>query len=642
MTIRVRVPARAVDVLVALGYVVGSVYVLIRLWADPTGRYLDLNYQDHMQFEWFLTHASQVFTRGESPFFSDDINSPLGVNLMANTSVLTLSLPMTPITLWLGPGVTFAILSTLALAGTAIAWYFVLTREFGRSRLAGAVGGAFLGFAPGMISQSAGHPNIAGLYLIPLIVAVVFRMRNPGRTWRQGLTLAALVVLQAGINEEMVFFTALALAVFVLAYVPWRQLPGMTRTVLPKFGVTLVAAGVVLAYPLHFQFLGPQAYHGLDAGVRAINLDALSYVTFGRFSIAGDLAEAVRLNRNAATEENSFFGWPLVLLLVAAVIVLWRNRLFRALFITGAVFAVMSLGDIIRVNGVDHTHVHGPWRWISRLPLFDSVVPTRLGLIVTVVVGLSLALLVDRLIVEPLRPAPDPAPVTPEPEPEPELEKVPALVGTAQALEAPPAAPARPAAPPASPAPGRARRRLPAVVWSVAVLAALVPLFPLPQPVNGRTPPPALFTDGNWRTKLPPNPVVAPLPGGWDDNIAMMAWSTSTNFEVKLTAGYFLGPNDTVPGDKYGHFGPGYRPTVMYMNWVRGQRTVPEPTAEQRTNVWADIRFWKATNLVIPANYPNVEVMRRTVDKLVAPDCPPGQLVDGVWLWDVRAISGAG
>ncbi|MFI5915377.1 DUF6541 family protein [Dactylosporangium sp. NPDC051541] len=708
-----RIRGRNVDALVYLSFVLGAVYILGRLWMDPNGRYLTLNFQDSFNFEWILTHATELFTKGESPFFSDDVNYPLGVNLMANTSILTLALPLTPITLWLGPGVTFVIISTLALAGTACAWYYVLSRHFGRSKLAAFVGAAFLGFAPAMMSHIAGHPNIAGQYFIPLIIAVVFRMKEPGNTWRQGIWLAVLVVLQAGINEEMLFFTAMALAVFILAYVPWRDLLGYAKVMAPKCGVTLLVAGVVLAYPLYFQFTGPQHYSGLDAGVRAINLDAKSYVAFGRYSIAGDVAEASRLNKGNASEENSFFGWPLILVMLAGTIFLWRSRLSRALAITGVVFAICSLGDVIRVDGVDRTNFHGPWKWISALPLFDSVVPTRLALITTVCIGVGLALMVDKLVVERLRPVAADAPAAtavPPREPEPALvggsssggdsataagdssastggSSVPAYAGDSSAstasagaaststmsIGAPSTSTDDPAAatgdgrdgsgldssgrdvsgrsfgrsdqtqPPvrpvrgAGPVPSRSPRL--ALVWAVALLVALVPLFPTPQPADGRPPIPALFTNGNWRTKLPPHPVVAPLPGGWDDNIKMMRWSTETNFEVKLTGGYFLGPNDTEPDDKYAHFGPGYRDTVIYLNGVLRMRTSPTPTEEQRADFRADIRHWKATNLVMPVGYYNEKVLRETIDKLVSPDAPPAQIVDGVYLWDVRSIT---
>ncbi|MEV6925451.1 hypothetical protein AB0M46_13270 [Dactylosporangium sp. NPDC051485] len=648
MILRRHVLVRALDPLVMLGYVLGAVYVLQHLWADPNGRYLALNFQDHFTFEWFLTHATELFTHGRSPFFSDDVNYPMGVNLMANTSILTVALPLTPVTLWLGVGVTFAIISTLAIAGTAAGWYWVLSREFGRSRIAAGVAGAFLGFAPAIVSQAAGHPNIAGQALIPLIVAAVLRLRHPGRVWRRGLWLAALVVLQAGINEEMLFFTALGLAVFLLAYIPPRQLPSLARAAWPKLGVAVLAALAVLAYPLYFQFWGPQTYRGLDNGVRAINLDILSYFNFGRYSLAGDVAEAARLNRDGASEENSFFGLPLIILLLAGSVALWRSRLSRALFVTGFVFMICSFGDVLRYNGIDYHDAHGPWHWIATLPLFDSIVPTRLGLIVTVAVGVEVALLIDVLVVERLRLAfvieefeelEDFSDIA-ELDDVSDHDHVPALVGSGPAAASVFHTPAAPS--PISPAPPPTLPSGPpisALVWALALVIALVPLIPLPQPAADRPALPAIFADGNWRKDLPPDPVVVTLPSGWNENFNIMRWSTDTRFEVKFVAGYFLGPNDTDPTDKNAHFGPGWRNTTSYFLWVRTLLTSPDVTPAQREDMREDLKFWKATTIVFPVGWRDERVIRQTIDKLVAPEVAPGRIVDGVWLWDVRPIT---
>ena len=83
-----------------------------------------------------LAHGARVLTDGVYPFFSDRMNYPDGVNMMANTSVLAVSLPMTPITLLFGPHVAFNVFLTLALAVTGISWYLVLSRMFVSSRLA--------------------------------------------------------------------------------------------------------------------------------------------------------------------------------------------------------------------------------------------------------------------------------------------------------------------------------------------------------------------------------------------------------------------------------------------------------------------------------------------------------------------------
>jgi hypothetical protein len=57
------------------------------------------------------------------------MNAPNGVNLMANTGLLGLTVPLVPVTLLFGPVVTFTIMLTGGLAATAWAWYHVLSRH---------------------------------------------------------------------------------------------------------------------------------------------------------------------------------------------------------------------------------------------------------------------------------------------------------------------------------------------------------------------------------------------------------------------------------------------------------------------------------------------------------------------------------
>src|SRR5688500_11367001 len=165
------------NALVVLSYVIFSVVLFQHLWAAPQTRMLADNNQDQVFFEWVLTHAARLFTHGDSPILTDQLNAPLGVNLMANTSILGHALPLAPIPLLLGPPVTFALISTIAPAGTAIAWFFMLRRWVVRSRTAAYLGALFCGFAPAMVSQTTAHPNIAGQYLIPLVLWALFRMR---------------------------------------------------------------------------------------------------------------------------------------------------------------------------------------------------------------------------------------------------------------------------------------------------------------------------------------------------------------------------------------------------------------------------------------------------------------------------------
>src|SRR5690606_21545554 len=151
------------------------------------------------------------------PLYSASLNAPEGVNLMANTSVLGLGFPLAPVTLLFGSRVAFLAAVVVCLAGTAAAWYLLLSRRIVRSRGAAALGGLLCGFAPGMISQATGHLHVIAQFLVPPILALVFDPR-PDRVVRRGVLLGLLVTYQAFLGEEVLAFLALACAVFSLGW----------------------------------------------------------------------------------------------------------------------------------------------------------------------------------------------------------------------------------------------------------------------------------------------------------------------------------------------------------------------------------------------------------------------------------------
>jgi hypothetical protein len=567
-------------------FLAAAIALLSPLWRDPAGRMLLDNYQDQVFFEWMLTHAANAVAHLDSPLFTEKINSPYGLNLMANTSVLALALPLAPLTLLAGPHVTFVLITTLALAGTASAWYFVL-RKLLNHRAAAVVGGAFCGFAPSMISQATGHPNIAGQYLLPFIILTVLRLGAPGtaaasRPVRHGLILAALVVVQAFINEEMLFLTALALGVFFLAYgaARPREVAARVPAALKSLGVTTVVAGVVLAYPLAHQFFGPQAYHGLPDYILLYSADLASYWSFARRSIAGDAAAVANLGQGP-TEENTFFGWPLLILLLAIIVWLRGNPVVRALALTAVTFAVLSLGSVVRMGGVD-AGFGGPWRWLDGLPLFDSVVPTRLALVVTPLVGCLLAIAVLRFDDMVAR---------------------------------------------------RAGARAGRLMWLqglAVLLMVLLPLTPTPLPTFERPFVPAFFTTGSFREHVPAGGVVLGVPPGWQSNLHAMQWQTAAQQEFGIYGGYFLAPNPNDP-EKTATYGPSYPPTLVLLEQVAstGETVVLSP--DQLAQAMGDLRFMKVTTIVMPAHHWRANEVRAVVEQFAG----AGVLVDGVWVWNL-------
>lgn len=583
---RRRRAGRRWDVAALVGFLAAAGYLTVRLWQDVPGTRLGANPSDQAFFEWMLAYGVRVVSRLANPFFTDLMNAPNSVNLMANTSILGLSIPLSPVTLLFGAHVSFTLLLTLAFAATGLAWYYVLSRHFVTSRAAAVLGATFCAFAPGMVSHGNGHPNIVAQFLVPFIILWTLKLREPGGTVRKGVILGLLVTWQAFINEEILLLTALGIGLFVLVMAIlrrdlWRQ----ARPFLFGLGVAAAVAVVLLAYPLWMQFFGPGSYRGLRPDIKEYGADLASFPAFSRRSLAGTGEAARRLTQNP-TEENAFLGWPLLVLLLGLLVWLRRNPVAVALGVVTLAFAAVSLGPKIRVHG--DPVVRGPWWVLRKVPLFDSIVPTRLALALVPPIGLLLAIAWDRWR--------------------------------------------------ASGSTTRARPAWLRYAFPVAVLAALVPIAPTPLWGKPREPTPALLVNGRLLEYLSGDRPVVFVPPPRNPYPEPMAWDADAKLSFRMTHGYFLGPVTDArhPHDRYAILTSPPRETsdILYRVQVAGKE--PAITPEMRSQAIEDLRFWRAAVLVlVPGKY--ADALRRTTSALVGFE---PQWVDGAWLWDVRQLAG--
>jgi hypothetical protein len=573
------------------GYLLLAVFVTGRLWLHIRGYILSDNATDQTQFEYFLRHAVSVLTRGQDPFFTGQLNAPDGVNMMANTATLGLTLPLVPVTMLFGPHVSFAVMVTLGLVGTAAAWYWLFSRHLVGSRVAAAVAGGFCGFAPGMISQANGHPNIAAGFLLPIIFWRVTRLREPGRVLRNGLVLGLLIAYQTFINEEALFLTALASGLFVGLWAARHR--AEARLLLPVFlralGTAAGVAFVLLGYPLYVQFFGAQHYHGMNAVVANYGTDPVSIVSFSRQSIGSPPVTGNRLAPNPS-EENAFFGLPLVVLVGVLLVIFRRHLVARTVAIVGLVFLVLSLGARLTI-GDHHTRVPGPYLPLTYVPLFASVITTRLVLVVIPVIAVLLALWLDEGLANPRERG--------------------ERVGHVQPYH------------------GR-------LVALALVAVALAPLVPKQLSVTRPAPVPAFFSSGEWRGYVPAGATVVTVPPtSLADAMEGMRWATDQHLDIKLAGGYFLGP------DPHGVtiFGAPPRPTTVLLDKVNKKGRLPDIGPDDRAAALADLRFWRAAIVVLDPRKKWENSLWLTVTGLlgVSP-----HLIDGVWVWDVRSLVDGG
>jgi hypothetical protein len=583
------------DVAAPIGYVLAAVVLTAQLWSDRDRTTYAGN--DLVLFEWMLARAARVVGHGEHPLYAVELNAPYGINLMANTSVLGLGLPLAPVTLLFGSRTALLVAIVLCLAATATAWYLLLSRCLVRSRSAAALGGLCCGFAPGMVSQATAHLHMIAQFLVPALLWLVFRPprtesaagRAPERStriWRDGVLLGLLVTYQVFLGEEVLFLLALSCGVVVVGYA--LTAPGVARRAAPalcgRLGVGALVASALLAYPLWFQFFGPGHYRGLPFNPEAYGLDLASFGAAARQSLVGDERAAARLAPNL-TEENSFLGLPLIGLCLVIVVWQWRRPLVRVLAGTGVLFAALSLGERIRVDGVE-TPLVGPYRLVAELPLLDLVVPARFALICVPVVAILLAISLDAL------------------------------------RDDQPEAPRGRAGPPVR------------LLWTGAVAAVLVPLAPVPLETRPAWPVPEFIAAGHWRAYVPEGRTLVPVPPTLgSEATAGMLWSARTGLAFTAPGGYFIGP--TGPDDPQARWGSPLRPTAVLLDRVAATGEVPEITEEQRRQAVEDLRHWRAA-IVVQGGLRHGWPVKETLDRLLG----GSREIAGAWVWDVRPLVG--
>jgi len=217
---------------------------------------------DNSQHVWFLRWLPYALASHTNPLFTSSLIEPAGVNLMWNTWIPLPALLLSPLTLLAGPVASFDVAITLGVALSAWCMYLAASR-FLRRRAAAVLAGAAYGFSPFLFDQSyTGHSNMVIAVVPPLMLMVLdtilVRQDLPAR--RAGLLLGILMIAQLFITEELLASEAVMTAVGIacLAVIHRGQIASRWRCAASSFSWALAVFIPVAAYPVWFQFFGPQ------------------------------------------------------------------------------------------------------------------------------------------------------------------------------------------------------------------------------------------------------------------------------------------------------------------------------------------------------------------------------------------------
>lgn len=557
------------DLIICLGFTLFALWLTLGLWSDPDTRTLAHNPADQVLVEWFLSYGSRFWV-GDFDLVTDRLNAPDGINMLTNAATVGLGVAFAPITWLWGAPTTFAFLMGFNLAATAAGWYLLFARTLGASRLAAAVGGAFCGFAPGMLAQANSHLHMTAQWLVPPMIWCVITMWRAAaavdaqrRIIASSVLFGLLVTAQVFVGEETLFLTAVTLIFFAVAYVALRRPPlaQVWRFVLGS-AVAVGTALPLLAYPLWIQFKGPQSVPNGVFSPDYFIADLASFVAISPLSILGG-EEAGRLS-TGPSEYNTFLGWPLVLLLVALAVWLRRSPAALAAFLSAAAMAWLSLGPVVVINR-ERTGIAAPYELLKGVPVIDGALPLRFALAAIPLIAVMLVFAVDK-------------------------------------------------------ARGKARKFVLA-----GVLIALIPVIPAPLPTADRAAVPAFYAEGDWRQCAAEGEVIVPVPLPTPPEPGPMRFATDQQVTFALPEGFFIGP--------YGRngratIGTWRRPTSALLAEVAKTGQRPGINDGHRVQARADLARWNAACVVLTEHRYRA-ALQATLEDLLG----PGKTVKDATIW---------
>jgi hypothetical protein len=526
-------PAVALLAFLALAFA-----VFANTWVSPTHHWIGGD-PDPPLFIWHLRWLPFTLADGHNPLHSTFLNYPDGFNLMWNTSVLFPALVLTPVTLLAGAVLSYNVLVTLSVALSAWCAYLVFKR-YVRREAAAAVGGLLYGFSPFMFAQAGGHPHMSLAVYPPLALLLLdeILVRQRRSPYLLGVLLGLATGLQVLTGEEIVAlcFLVASIGVVLLALLHRSavrpRLPFAARAV----GIAAAATLAIAGYPLYVQFYGGDRVTGPVQPHNVFVLDLLQFVVPGYRQQLGSGAASALFDRfSGRTELGGYIGVPLLALILFVVVSRWSDRLVRLVALLLGAIVILSLGPRLHVAG----HVLSPplpWVIPQRLPLFESILPARLALLMFLLLGLLLALFVDRF---------------------------PAQTGARKALLA------------------------------VVLVVALAPLFPaLPYP-SGKDDTPDFFSAGAGVIPKGSVALISPFASPLGGTSRPMVWQAAAADRFRMPEGYIIRP-----GARFDPINAS-SPLFKRMIAIQAGRPTAPPTAAESRQILCQLARLKVETIVV-------------------------------------------
>jgi hypothetical protein len=350
---------------------------------------------------WFLAWVPYALTHGHNPLVTNWGNYPGGVNAITGVGMPLLGVVGAPVTWAFGAFVTTTLFFTLAFPLSAIAGYAVI-REWVSWRPAAFTGGLLYGFSPYLVAHGGSHLNLTFVPLPPLIFLALTRIARGGQGGqglRWGLLLGGLCVAQFLISAEVLASTVIigAIGLAVTSAVNWPAAGQRWRDATKAIAAALGVVVVCLGYPVYLMLAGPEHLTRPAQETRLYrgNLLAPAVPDSTMFFHTTGSARLANTFSGGTSENGLYLGLPLLVVLVAGAVMLWRRPAMKIAVVVTAVAFVLSLGSRLVVGHHLISAVPLPAAIFDHIPVLDNTIAARYSLYVMLGAALILALILE-------------------------------------------------------------------------------------------------------------------------------------------------------------------------------------------------------------------------------------------------------
>ena len=390
-----------INLLVFIGYVLISLaYFGFPTLNSPQTRYVGMNI-DPTLFIWFIEWWPFAIIHHLNPFTTAYMWAPEGINnLLWLNAIPGLSIIFSPLTILIGPVLTYNVIALLSPALSAF-FAFILIKYITKNTAASAISAYLYGFSSFIMGNS--DLNVFFICLIPLLVYLfLLKYDDKINTTVYVILSAVILALEFLISPEIyliiLFFAIISILIYILFIVKNKKIESLSKFTVNVFNFILsYVLSIVLVSPflyIMFKTIEKSPKYPMNPiswSTYIINLILPGPVIF----FGGKLF--YEIFHFHIRETASYLG------IFTFIILIWfayeqrkksKSIAGKYLLALLAVILIFSLGPYLHLNG-NSTHLPLPWFIFYKMPVIGKAIPIRFMLFAFLVLSIITGLWVS-------------------------------------------------------------------------------------------------------------------------------------------------------------------------------------------------------------------------------------------------------